>query len=236
MKLAICLSGQPRLFDVAYESLKRFYFPKYECDVFIHTWKDSNYNSQFSNKVVSNSEDLHGNYIKLFKPKKVMIEDQIVFDKTGISDPIWGCKLNSVLSMFYSVQLSNKLKCKFERENDFKYDYVMRIRTDLSLHRPIIPEEILPKHIGLFNWTQDSEYNERGFSDVFSVGPSDLMDVYSNAFDSLHHYLYTDNTWNFHDSRLRNEYLLRRHLEVNQISVQRFHHLDAQDPSFGIVR
>lgn len=236
MRLAICLSGQPRSFDVAYQSLKEFYFPKHQCDVFIHTWKDTNYKSQFSDKVVEDSDDLHGNYIKLFKPKKIMIEDQIVFDATGIADPIWGCKLNSVLSMFYSIQLCNKLKCKFEREQNFRYDFVMRLRTDLRLIRPIILEDIVPNHIGLFNWTQANEYNERGFSDVFAVGPSELMNVYSDAFDKLHHYLYTDNTWSFTDSKLRNEYLLRRHLEVNQVQVQRFHHLDANDPSFGIAR
>ena len=236
MRLAICLSGQPRAYQVAFDSLSQFYFPKYECDVFIHTWKDVNYLSQFSDKVIQNTDDLHGDYMKLFRPKKIMIEDQIVFDDKGITDPIWGCKLNSVLSMFYSVQLSNKLKQKFEREKGFKYDFVMRLRTDLRINRPILPEDIRPGHIGLFNWTQHSEYNEKGFSDVFAVGPSELMDVYANAFDSLHHYLYTDQEWNLGDSRLRNEYLLRRHLDINKIPVDRFYHLDAQDPSFGVVR
>lgn len=236
MRLAICLSGQPRNFNVIFDSLSQHYFPKCECDVFIHTWNDEKYVSQFSDKVVENTDDLHGKYIKLFKPKKIMIENQITFDDKGITDRIWGCKLNSVMSMFYSLQLANKLKQKYERENNFTYDLVMRTRTDLTVSRPIIPEEILPNHIGVFNWTQDNVYNQLGYSDVFALGPSNLMDVYSNAFDSILHYLYTDNDWGLPDSRLRNEYLLRRHLDINKVLVQRFYHQDANDPSFGIVR
>jgi len=235
-RLAICLSGQPRNFEISYQSLLDFYFPNYECDVFIHTWKDTNYSSQFCNKVIENTDDLHGRYIKLFKPKKIMIEDQISFDKTGIKDLVWGCKLDSVLSMFYSIQLVNKLKSKYEREHDFIYDFVMRIRTDLKLIRPIKLEDIAPNHIALFNWTQQNTYNERGYSDVFAIGNSNLMDVYSNAFDKILHYLQTDTSWSFPDSKLRNEYLLKRHLDVNCINIQQFHHGDQTDPSFGITR
>jgi hypothetical protein len=236
MKIAICLSGQPRNFNVSFDSLKEFYFPKYDCDVFIHTWKDKQYNSQFSDKVVENKSNLHGDYINLFNPKKIMIEDQILFDPQGVKDPTWGCKLDSVMSMFYSIQICNSLRRRYEVENNFKYDFVLRIRTDVRLIRHIPVEEIVSNNIALFDWTQNGTYNERGYSDVFAIGNSDVMTVYSEAFNSIPHYLYGDSTWVFPDSKLRNEYLLRRHIDVNKIPVQRFLHLDQTNPSFGIVR
>ncbi len=38
MKLACCISGQPRCFKSAYKSLKENILDHFDCDIFISTW------------------------------------------------------------------------------------------------------------------------------------------------------------------------------------------------------
>ena len=40
MKIAVCISGQPRNYEKGYQELKKWFLGKYDCDVYIHTWKD----------------------------------------------------------------------------------------------------------------------------------------------------------------------------------------------------
>jgi hypothetical protein len=41
MKIAVCISGQPRNYEKGYQELKKWFLDKYDCDIYIHTWKDS---------------------------------------------------------------------------------------------------------------------------------------------------------------------------------------------------
>ena len=43
MKIAICLSGQPRYLEYGYFFIKKFILDKYSVDTFIHTWFDESY-------------------------------------------------------------------------------------------------------------------------------------------------------------------------------------------------
>ena len=45
MKIAVCISGQPRNFKKSYTSLKSNFLDKYNCDIFFHSWKTSNFES-----------------------------------------------------------------------------------------------------------------------------------------------------------------------------------------------
>ena len=45
--------------------------------------------------------------------------------------------VNNCLSYFYSLNEVNKLKKEYEYANDFKYDWVVRCRTDTLLPSPI---------------------------------------------------------------------------------------------------
>ena len=41
MKIALCLSGQPRVVDIGFNKLKQSIINNNDVDVFIHTWFDS---------------------------------------------------------------------------------------------------------------------------------------------------------------------------------------------------
>lgn len=225
MRLAILLSGQPRNIQVAYDTLKEFYLDKHQCDFFIHTWFDSKFSS-----------DVYGKMIDLFKPKKILVEEQVIFDKKGISDPNWKTTLQNLASMNYSIFMANQLKRVYEREQGIAYDFVMRMRTDLKIKRPIELEKIEPGKIALYKWTETG-YDNIGYSDCFAIGPSNLMDEYADCYNHINHYLNTDTTYVIPDSKLRPEYVLRHHLATaKKVPVQHFWHGDHSDPSFYLIR
>jgi len=225
MKVAIIIPGQPRNIQIAYNSLKAPYLDKHDCDFFIHTWFDEKF-----------PLDIYGKMIELFKPKKFLVEQQIKFAEKDVKDPTWNTPLQNLLSMYYSMYMGNQLKSLYEEEQKFKYDFVIKMRSDLQIHRPIELEKIEPGKLALYNWTQLA-YNDIGSSDVFAVGPSDIMDIYSDLYSKVLYYLYEDPTWNIRDPKMRAEYILNHHLKtVNKIPIQIFWHGDQTDPSFHLIR
>ena len=62
MKIALCLSGQPRSFEKGYEYHKKNLLDQYNVDVFIHTWE-----SDDSKK-----------YVDLYEPEEYIIEKHLM--------------------------------------------------------------------------------------------------------------------------------------------------------------
>jgi hypothetical protein len=221
MRIAILLPGYPRKYMVAYESLKAAYLDKYQCDFFIHTWYEAD---KFDIATYSG-------YMDKFKPLKFMAERQVIFDHSTKKDK-WGLLMQNVLSQFYSLKVANFLKSKFELENNFKYDYVIRMRTDLKITRHIDIKDVMPNHIALYKWTE-LDFCDWGLSDVFAIGPSNLMDTYADFYTKIKYYLEEDTTYNIPDDKTRPEYLLKQHLiTANKIPIQYFYHNDLRDRSW----
>ena len=223
MKVAIIIPGQPRNIHVAYESLKEHYLDKYDCDFFIHTWFDGD-------KFPIHT---YQGMLSLFKPKKILIEEQIIFDKEGRKQEPWNTPLQNLLSMYYSMFMGNQLKSQYEEEKGFKYDFVIKMRSDLKIHHPIPLEEIQTNKLALYKWTQ-LHYN--GSSDVFAIGPSKIMDIYSDLYNKVMYYLDSDPTWQINEPKMRAEYILLHHILSNKIDTQIFWHGDQTDPSFHLIR
>ena len=137
MKVALCISGQPRLVKTGFLCHKKFILDRYNTDVFIHTWYDEN-----QNKVVEcgGEYEINENIIKevneLYNPKNILIENQ----RTDLKEIIHnhpGPPIFPQVSMFYSMMISNDLKKQHELENNFKYDVVIRSRFDSGLLKNI---------------------------------------------------------------------------------------------------
>ena len=225
MKLAIVLIGQPRSVKIGYESLKNFYLDKYECDIFSHTWFDKQF-----------PLSLYGEIINLYKPKKFLVEEQIIFDKLDRRDPIWKTPLQNILSMYYSMYMANQLRNLYEETTGVVYDFVMRMRTDLKISKPIELEKIEKGKLAIYEWTE-TVYDKVGVSDVFAIGTPDIMNIYSDLYSKIMYYIDQDQTYIIDDSKMRAEYILKHHLEtVNKIPIQKFYHKDHTNPSFSIIR
>ncbi len=221
MKIAICISGQPRSFKQSYISLKEYFLNNYNCDVYFHTWKTPYFESTnfgFGNTQYSLTEDSYNDLIQLYNPKKYILEQPIIFDASGYKCPIWRQPLNNTLSMFYSLYKSFQL---IEEE----YDYVVRTRFDIDYSKFNL--ELPKKGIILPEWNTDLRVKHRGYYDVFAIGQQRYMKIYSEVFSNIISYITNDESflsflsegWPGQDSPLRNEYLLKWHLIKNNVEI-----------------
>lgn len=122
MKIAVCISGQPRSYAKGYEYLKRNLLDHYDCDIFIHSWENPVY-ERFD-------------VVNLYKPKRWDFEQPFGdhYDRffTNVPGSGW-YPPTATISMFYSMLKVMELKCHHELENSH-YDWVVRTRFDYALN------------------------------------------------------------------------------------------------------
>jgi hypothetical protein len=75
---------------------------------------------------------------------------------------------------------ANKLRLEIEKEGSFKYDMIIRVRTDLKFYDAVSLENIdISNNIYI---PYGNDYRE-GYNDRFALGNRDLMNHYMNRFD-----------------------------------------------------
>jgi hypothetical protein len=160
-KIAVCISGQIRTAIEAFKSFQNF-FSDEDIDVFIHTW-----NIDDSQKI--------DEIIKLYKPKYIQIDKSPNYKRLDFD------------LMFKTIFLSNRLKRKYEIENDFRYDVVVKYRFDLIFSK----EEKFPKSIieekkiyvsKIDGPKMNTDYEQYGIHDLFFWGDSHSMDIMSLTY------------------------------------------------------
>ncbi len=214
MKIAICLSGQPRFIEKGIESFKKN-IPNIEnIDIFIHTWYDEkNKNTQFDSsqphlnfKLGKQSE----NTLDLFNslcPKKIKLEQPKSFEELSHLLDLPTAKQTKLASMFYSLYQANQLKKNHEEENNFIYDFVIKTRIDIQYNQKVdilkISKYINKDHIFVSKKYQECRMNDSyptksGFiysslSDTWLMASSKNMDkccdVYPN-FEKIYNDIY----------------------------------------------
>lgn len=174
MKIALCLSGQPRSFEKGYEYHKKNLLDHYDVDVFIHTWADS-----------PGLEEL----FKLYDPVSVMVEQKPVgdFDERFTNTP------NAVVhpprftvAMLYSIFKSCELKVAHELTNKFSYDWVIKSRTDYALNIKLPFEKLDNTKLYIPNCRM---VPTRDFgNDQFAFGGSDVMNKRMAIYQNMEHF------------------------------------------------
>lgn len=162
MRIAICLSGQPRTWKKCISSWNSIFSRlKLECDaeidIFCHLWDYNtppngvlsrlngmeNVNGDFlSVRGTKISEEEKNSLIEALNPKYIVFDDEIK-NKSKIIECLeenkkyfhkYGdSKLVWAAGQFYSIMASTYLKRKYEMENKFRYDICFRMRCDLFL-------------------------------------------------------------------------------------------------------
>jgi len=182
MKIAICLSGQPRSVKYAAPSIINYFSGNYQVDYFCHSW---NYNTWkyktdricWDDDEIIDDSELRKN-LSIFNSPKVLIHSKNQISNCGHWE-----------SLFYSIMMVNNLKKQFEIENNFRYDLVIRARYD-AIYNPgtkfISPEIVDDLDIYTMHFERmNIEYNRRNVSDVFFFGTSYGMDILCDAYRYL---------------------------------------------------
>lgn len=190
MRVAVCLSGQPRTLQYCYKSLLRYFEG---ADFFCHAWNYNDYkvkNDSTEGKIDWRRENMTieevEDNIALFSPKNFLVE---TVDALGTERFPWD-------SMMYSALIANNLKKNWEIEHNFSYDIVIKARYDIvfnptrtfklneRINHPNYPHLYWKNH-DLFtahDGRMTMEFLKINISDVMMYGSSPAMDIVSDLY------------------------------------------------------
>lgn len=186
MRIAVCLSGQPRTFQYCAENIKQFFSGDYQVDFFGHSWNTDSY------KISSNLRDTIHQPADFSNLKSAIDLMDFKEFKIGVLDP----KKSYVESLFYSAYICNHLKKQYEQKNNFKYDIVFKTRFDVIFKPGVVfkPSFLMTQLKGLHNYTAQldlftgnmerfaMEYSRINISDIWYYGHSWAMDAISDIY------------------------------------------------------
>lgn len=230
MKVALCISGQPRKALETYPFIYENIIKPNNADVFIHMNYDDSTNyiekSHMDNGTCILEQNIDKQIIELYKPIKCIIDKPKNFlnntiklspvrlqrSKNMNSHKNWSDEehknhtIKQLYSMYYSIYKCNEIKELYSLENNIHYDYVIRIRFDLMIKQPIICNNYDPNFI----YYLEIGHSDNLISDWLNFGSNSIMNIYSSMF--LHiEYL---NTFTFLKKNERQENTLEESNEV----------------------
>lgn len=218
MKIALCLSGQPRFVDEGYSQLYEHLLSRYSVDCFVHTWwSDDMSNKNMNTMGMSNpmnrsyvfKPDTIDKIVKYYHPKKIIAEPQIHFDMIEDVEYHQPNKTISVQSFLYSLKIANSIKSLYEQEHGFIYDMVIRCRTDIKIKTLQI--DSLGDMSSIYT---DSAGDTNDFpNDQLAISSSTNMNYYSQLYDHLIQYKNEGHTI------FVGEHLLRYHIKKSNIPL-----------------
>ena len=210
LKVALCISGHMRTFKDNFSNLHKNILSKLNCDVFIHTW---NTLDSYKEKINDNQFETLQRY---YNPKSIIIEPKKEFQITNLmrskAEP--GRNVHNMLSMFYKIEACNNLKKEYEIANNFKYDLVIRFRSDISMLSPLpitnkIDNDLL--YVPLYG-------NFSGLCDQLAFGSSETMDKYSCIFSNIENHL--NNGASFNPEKMTKFHVQSMNLPVHKIDMK----------------
>jgi len=174
MRSALLLPGHMRCFKYSFANQLRNIINTNNCDLFISTsimnmvWQQENDYVVEENTTQSMEKDIKDFYGNLLKG--LIIEEETNDSKVFPSPKQW-----------QRLQQCNRMRKQYESSNGFKYDIVIRARSDLIFSGPLL----IDKH----DVDKDQLCIVRHFDlkipihDQFAYGTSDTMDVYCDLID-----------------------------------------------------
>ena len=182
MKIALCLSGQPRQFAAGYQCYKKFLLDKYDIDVFIHTWfTPGNYDLYEHGGKYKLDKDIDKKIVDIYNPKKIIIEPQITTFYGNISNNDASVSNFAQYSMYYSMRESNILKKKYEDLMGFKYDVVIRSRFDSAILVDLDLSNLKDNML----YGIDAIDNPNRLCDWFLFGSSNIIDSVCELYNNI---------------------------------------------------
>jgi len=174
MKIALTLSGLPRLYPIAAASWGRI-IGRYQPDVFVHSWSDDPATEWFT-------KDQLG---WVFKPKDVHLAPTPTIDVSQYPDRHWPMiDVDRSQIMWQGMQAAYNMA-----KRSTNYDLIIRGRMDWHVHeldllefdgvvipydRDKVPLQFVFRGIHL-----------HGFNDHFAYGPPQWMDLYMRTLDIM---------------------------------------------------
>lgn len=204
MKIALCISGQPRgLENNIPHLLEGIIKPSNISDIFIHTWFDQSVigtpfqtaqPGQFGQLGVWAADTIE--QLQTLKPKKLLAEKPNEFSQySKLTGPVSAVQ-SQLASNTYSVHAANKLKSEYEAEHGFTYDLVIRARVDCKYEKQyniveyldnnwqnVLHVPYMHQHMRIGDsYPISSGGSYSSLSDTFAYGSSKVMDAFASVY------------------------------------------------------
>ena len=174
MKIALCLSGQPRMWEEGYKYHYKNILKDNDVSVFFHTW-------------TQDDMSFYQRMIDLYEPELSVAEDKLDDDlskytRTPPPSPNWKVKDGrmSTFAQLYAIHGCNQLKTEYELENNMTFDWVVRSRFDFAINAKIPFDELDNNKLYIPNCRMVAT---RDFgNDQFAFSSSENMDDYASAY------------------------------------------------------
>jgi len=128
--------------------------------------------------------------------------------------------VKSLLGQTQSVKECNNMRNRREVAEGFKYDLVIRLRTDLKFYTSILdPHQYDPSLLYIPNWGDHDGVNDR-----FAIAGPDVMDEYAKWGDEVVDNILQHRTW------FKAERTLKAHIDIHGLVIA------PTDIRFGICR
>jgi hypothetical protein len=213
MRVALCISGQPRKALETYLSIYENIIKPNNADVFLHMHydKENSYIEKLhlDKGICVLEKDIDEKIIELYQPVKYIIETPRNFQKPNFQIPEKRAQgiqsmnqhrnlsmeesrkhcVKQMTSMYYSIYKCNELKELYANENGILYDYVIRVRFDFVPHQPLVCSQLDPHFIHYVEMGQPDQL----ISDWLNIGSNTIMNVYASLYlqmDYLNTFLY----------------------------------------------
>lgn len=138
MKVAVCFSGHLRTFRECASSWQQVVFSRFSRnapDVFLHTWGKLGVGDRFDETAGAiDTRSVMSQFDRIYKPVAVKLEEPIDFSRSHSWMLRWSFNHRNPLfvpSMFYAVEQADLLRQQQEKKQGWRYDVVVRARTDL---------------------------------------------------------------------------------------------------------
>ena len=201
MRIALLFSGQPRFIKDSYPLFKENLLdPNVEVDVFAFFWWDESklgeYQTDYSirkddpRKWTKWNADSLETFINCYTPVKMVTEKE--FDYSSVNQDIYNTPFaRETVSMYNSYLRVSQIKQDYEKQQGFKYDWVVRTRPDFGLNKQIMFEELDNEKLYVVDGSIPTIDN-RALDCNFAFGNSENMDLYCDLFNNVEEYVLND--------------------------------------------
>ena len=228
MRVAIQLSGQPR-FTIAFQSFLENLIGYDRADWFVYITNNNFQKGKINVDVPESWKTFNTewaiNKIKINIPNNNYLQS---FEISNDHEQSWPAVSNlhslsgentvaRVFNMFYNIYKTNQLRLNYQKDNNVEYDFIIRIRPDINVDSNIDLKNIKIENNEIVmpnnNWF-GYEAKSMIVNDMFAIGTSDSMNIYSDLVNFIKKY--NDEGIRFHP-----ETLLAYHLHINDIKTTR---------------
>lgn len=205
-KIALCFSGQPRFIDEAYPFIQKNVIKNENIDVFAHLWFDDDLTDKpykYGGDGNWQHQRISKNAIEIFKQKYnpicLKVEKSKKFKNSFLEETYYPSlsrykrgsinnplepnfierDINNIISYYYSLNQVCLLKKEYEYFNNFKYDAVIRMRTDAIVKTDLDYNLI---NDNTLYYSDNQKQPDNMINDWLNYGKSDVMDSFMGCF------------------------------------------------------